>query len=230
MNFVRQLGSGLFYALVSVVLVVGGLSLALAENNGTLPSALTPSPDKTVGFQIVPTTFSPTPTVTATITPYIVNPSPSATTEYPTAYYPTAYIPTAYPTTYYYYPPVFFTNTASYSCGPYAGWIRGYTVQPGDTLYRIATIYRTTLSALERANCKFGSNPTIYPGERLWVPNVPTVTPGATVIPTFPTATNIPGFSTATEIPTEPLTLTPLPYTETALPTSTTDPGQSQNP
>jgi hypothetical protein len=221
MNFVRQMGSGLFYALVSVVIVVGGLSLALAENNGTLPLAPTPSPSETVKFQIVPTTFSPTPTVTATITPYIVNPSPSATTGYPTAYYPTAYYPTAYPTLY--YPPIYFTNTPSYSCGPFAGWIRGYTVQPGDTLYRIATIYRTTLPAMERANCKFGSNPTIYPGERLWVPNVPTVMPGATFIPTLV-------FSTATEFPTEPLTLTPLPYTETVIPSSATDPGQSQNP
>jgi hypothetical protein len=96
-------------------------------------------------------------------------------------------------------------------CGPYYGWIKSYRVQPGDTLYHISTLYQTTVTALQTANCLPGT--FIYPGELLWVPNVPTITPGATIIPTFATPT--------TELPT----LTPIPYfTETAAPTVTDTP------
>src|SRR5512141_1401071 len=42
MSSMRQVGSGLLYALVSVVLVVGGLSLALAE--GDFSPAASPTP------------------------------------------------------------------------------------------------------------------------------------------------------------------------------------------
>jgi LysM repeat protein len=215
MNIVRQLGSGLLYALVSVVLVVGGLSLALAESNGASPTSPTASPSQSAEFVIVPTTSSPTSasfTSTGTATPNIVTLNPGVTVVNPTAYFPTAN-PTIY-----YFPPLP-TNTTTYACGPFSGWVRGYVIRPGDTLFHIATMYRTTVASLERANCK--SNSIIYPGDRLWVPNVPTITPGVTIIPTF---------ATPTDAPTEPLTLTPLPYTETVLPTSTTDTGQPQNP
>ena len=44
MQAARQVGNGLLYALISIVLVVGGLSLALAEgNNNSLSPTLTPS-------------------------------------------------------------------------------------------------------------------------------------------------------------------------------------------
>ena len=35
-------------------------------------------------------------------------------------------------------------------CGPFAGWILGYVVRPGDTLYRIALRYRTSVSIWSR--------------------------------------------------------------------------------
>ncbi len=221
MSSMRQLGSGLLYALVSVVLVVGGLSLALAEGGINapptgLPSSTSPVPSAGSTAAPGPTpipSVAPSATVQVVIptaTGVVIVPSATAIVIVPSA---TGYVqpapslrPVASSTR-----PVYAT---AISCGPYYGWIRNYTVQPGDTLFHIATLYRTTVSALQVANCK--STAIIFPGEHLWVPNVPTITPGVTLIPTF---------ATSTPVPTEPLTLTPVPsyFTETAIPTETSN-------
>jgi hypothetical protein len=119
------------------------------------------------------------------------------------------------------------------ACGPPRGWARNHVVQPGDNLYRIALSYGTTYPQVQRANC-MGSSTTIYSGQRLWVPNIPTRTPipGVTVIPELPTATptatqtviSVPPTDTPTSMPTptptpaDPPTATP---TEISLPTAT---------
>jgi LysM repeat protein len=105
-------------------------------------------------------------------------------------------------------------------CGPFIGWIRSYVVQPGDTLFHIATLYRTTVQDLQRANCKSNST-IIFTGDRLWVPNVPTITPGVTITPTL---------TTPTPLPTETLTATSLPFTATVLPTDTSQPSPTSTP
>jgi LysM repeat protein len=122
-----------------------------------------------------------------------------------------------------YVPPV--PTVAVIACSPPAGWARTHVVQPGDTLFRIALSYGLTYSQLQRGNC-MGDSTTIYAGQRLWVPNIPTRTavPGVTVIPTFPIATigtplptdtigaptNTPTeFPTATLIPPDTATSTP---------------------
>jgi LysM repeat protein len=86
-----------------------------------------------------------------------------------------------------YVPPV--PTVTVIPCGPPFGWVRNYIVQPGDTLFRIALAYNITYPQLQRGNC-MGSSTTIYTGQRLWVPNVPTRTPvpGVTIIPTLPTS------------------------------------------
>ncbi|MEO5887513.1 MAG: LysM peptidoglycan-binding domain-containing protein [Anaerolineales bacterium] len=117
-------------------------------------------------------------------------------------------------------PPVPATVTVI-PCGAPFGWVRAYVVQPGDNLFRISISYGTTVPQLQRANC-MGSSVTIFPGQRLWVPNVPTRTPGVTVIPDLPTATpsqtntsqpivttEVPT-STATQIPTTEVPSTPI--------------------
>jgi LysM repeat protein len=116
------------------------------------------------------------------------------------------------------------------ACGPPRGWARNHVVQPGDNLYRIALSYGTTYPQLQRANC-MGSSTTIYSGQRLWVPNIPTRTPvpGVTVIPDVPTATptptptatTVPSTDTPTATPTEPAPPTATP-TETSLPPTPT--------
>jgi LysM repeat protein len=119
-----------------------------------------------------------------------------------------------------YVPPV--PTVTVIPCGPYSGWIKAYSVQSGDNLYRISLLYRTTVQQLQVANC-MGSSITIYTGQLLWVPNVPTSTPGITVVPSFNTATPSPSPTSTfmvTESPVPTLTSaptnTPVPPTATA--------------
>jgi LysM repeat protein len=177
---VRQAAGGLIYAFVSVVLVLGSLGLALAQRT---PTVARPSPTR------LPVTVSPTQSsATARETS---SPTASETTA-------TASKPASPSNTYATYPTVarMATSTSSkvVQCGPPYGWIHGYTVEPGDTLYRISVRFETTVEMLRQANCKTGT--VIYSGERLWVPYMATATPGITIIPTFPSAT-----PTATETP-----------------------------
>jgi LysM repeat protein len=110
-----------------------------------------------------------------------------------------------------YVPPVA-TNTPAI-CNPGAsGWVKSYTVKPGDTIYRIATDHYTTAGLLKSVNCR--TSDYIYTGEILWIPNVATRTP-------YPTP--LPG-STVTPYPTDPLTETALPFTLTAIPSNTSVP------
>jgi LysM domain-containing protein len=207
MSSLRQLGSGLLYAVVSVVLVVGGLSLALAEAG---PGA--PPPTSLPGITPLPPTLTATstlivPSLTATSNVVPATPQIILVTATPFSASPTAYVRPASTSTFRPYP-------TAVSCGPYYGWVRAYTVQPGDTLFHISTLYRTTVGAVQTANCL--NTTMIFPGQRLWVPNLPTITPGITLIPTFPTSTPFPS-----DTPTSPV---PPYYTETAVPSPTDTP------
>jgi LysM repeat protein len=229
MQNLRQLGGGVIIALLSVILVIGGISLALSE---TLPTQATPTP-------FPPTISLDFPTATFTVSPLIVSETPSVTqiptllatdtlTSVPTntlfvaascnppsgwvriitsasdtvyslaqRYKTTAEnlgaanclssfdIPVGFTL---YVPPV--PTVTVIPCGPPFGYVRRYVVQPGDNLYRIALSFGITYTQLQRANC-MGTSITIYAGQVLWVPNIPTRTPkpGVTIVPTFPTAT-----------------------------------------
>lgn len=81
-------------------------------------------------------------------------------------------------------------------CGPPADWVP-YTVQAGDTLYRLSVRFRVPLSVLMQANCL--TTPALTVGQRLYVPppeatptaaptETPTATPTATPTPS-PSAT-----------------------------------------
>ncbi|HEX2697525.1 MAG TPA: LysM peptidoglycan-binding domain-containing protein [Anaerolineales bacterium] len=238
MKVLRQIGGGLIYGLVSVVLVVGGLSLALGESytlaHPTATLGLPPIPQTLTSTQpglAAPPTETPPPTAT---------PPPPVNCAPPTGWSPVlvqpgdtlASVAARYNTTpdqlaqgnclltqniapgYTLYAPTL--PATAFQCGPLPGWINAYIVQPGDTIYHIAHLYSTTTTNMMIANCKTSS--LIFSGERLWVPNVPTITPGVTIIPIFPTET---------EVPTEPLTFTPLPFTATIIPTNTYDPPPS---
>ena len=233
MQFVRQLGGGLVYGILSLILVVGVLSLALAETHtSSNPSQATSS------IPLVPSS-TPTQPIPTAVGTQSAGGSPAIHAP-PVCSPPIGWIriiiepghtllglALAYRTTTaalaganclstssvmvgsgLYVPPLP-THTFS-PCHPFPGWVAGYLVQPGDTLFHIALLYGTTVESLKFANCRVGNE--IFPGERLWVPNVPVRTPGLTVIPDF---------GTPTEQPTLPLTLTPLPFTETAQPTMT---------
>jgi LysM repeat protein len=104
------------------------------------------------------------------------------------------------------------TDPAGEVCGPPQGWVQ-YTVQPGDNLYQISLKFRTTVAALQAANCMGGSS-IIVAGERIWVPNVATSTPEAS---NTPTRTNVP----PTTVPTATSAATATVPTNTVAPTLT---------
>ena len=107
------------------------------------------------------------------------------------------------------YAPPAVTST-SVACIPGAvGWVKSYTVKPGDTLYSIATNHYSGPDLLKSVNCR--TSDLILPSEILWVPNVATRTP-------YPTP--LPG-NTVTPPPTLPLTETALPFTASPMPSNT---------
>lgn len=237
MQALRQFGMAVLISVVSLGLVVGGLSLAFSESyTPAFPTATESLPTARILLTATSTTnASPTSTTqpTATNTPEhapACNPPvswvgvtvlPGDTLAIMAARYKTTTrelgqancllteMLVAGSTLF--VPPVP-TNTPI-PCGPPFGWVR-YIVQQGDTLYRIATSFGITTSQLQQANC-MGYSTTIIAGKPLWVPNLPTRTPGVTVIPDF---------STPTPFPTDPLTETPLPFTSTPEPSNTPEP------
>jgi len=159
MQFLRQLGGGVVIAVISMILVFGGITLALSE---TLPSQATPTS--------VPSTVSlafPTATYTASAI------GSEAFTASPTQIVESSVTN----------PPLFMTNTliVQASCTPPTGWVRIVTTS-GDTVYSLAQRYKTTAESLAAANCL--SSFDVPVGMTLYVPPVSTVT----VIPCGPPA------------------------------------------
>jgi len=147
MQALRQLGGGVIIAIISVILVLGGVFLSLAES---LPPPATPT-------QIPPTLplSFPTPTTTVTVTPFLETVTSTSTV-------------TVSPS-----PAVISLSPALVSCTPPSGWIR-ITTGTGDTIYSLAQRYRTSAASLSAANCLSVSDLPI--GFALYVPPVPTIT------------------------------------------------------
>jgi len=193
MQTARRMASGIVYAIVSLLLVVGSLSLSLAEGEAAAPPTSTPRPLPTGTSTLIPTA-RPTRTgsASATASPTV---GPTQTVPTSTYLYPTVASPRP-------------TSTSALACGPYAGWVKGYVVQPGDTLFRIAMMHGIKVDALQRANCR--TSTVIYAGERLWVPFVLRPPTQLTIIPTFDTPTE-PATPTASPTPTSTATETQVP-------------------
>ena len=245
MQALRQMGGGVFIAIISLLLVVGGISLSLAENRPQAQATPTSIPLIIIATSLEQPISTPifAPTNTLEIPILTSTTMPSATLAVPVVCSPpsgwlqiivnandTLYtIAERYKTTaeilsannclhntvpavgsLLYVPSV--PTVTVIPCGPYSGWIKAYSVQPGDNLYRISLLYRTTVAQLQTANC-MGTSITIYTGQLLWVPNVPTSTPGVTIVPNF---------NTATPSLTQPPTSTFI-VTESPVPTFTSD-------
>lgn len=259
MQVLRQVGGGVIIAIVSIILVVGGISLALAES--APPSAPLESPvipaSPTLQLVFPTSTFPPvstsiavfTETVTSTlavaptVTQQIVCTPPNGWLQIVVGVNETIYVlAQRYKTSEdalkngnclpsyevqagssLYVPPIVAT-APPIVCGPPSSWVRAYVVQAGDNLYRISLLYRTSIQQLQSANC-MGSSNTIYAGQRLWVPNVPTSTPMPNVTLVFPTST-----ASFTSVPPT-FTITPWPtVTSTFFATSSPNPTASPAP
>jgi len=217
MRSLKEIAGGIFLALVSIGLIIGSLVLAFSEDSLNASPPAAPQPSSTT--IILPSPTLPAPTLPpapqdATFTPVAVSPTSAATL-------PAAATNTPWPTA---------TN-----CVPRADWTLLYTVQPGDTLYRISGLYRVSVAELQRANCL--TTTLIHANQKLRVPNVPTstftslptslasVTPTRTPT-TTPTATpsNTPlpsNTPTPSKTPTNTNTPTFTPFPRTATPTPT---------
>jgi LysM repeat protein len=263
MSSTRQFWNALALAVISLISVLGGISLSLAENVSTKTEFI-PSPTETQiqSVLVVPTLVTITPTLpepintstpseTATLTntplPAPSCPPPPSTWAPITTHtgdtlqtiaiiYKTTpeqikainclLVDTLIPNTTLYVPilaaSTAVTNTVL-ACGAPAGWVKNYSVQPGNTLFSISQSFGVPLATMQKANC-IGNDYLILVGQVLWVPNVPTRTP--TLAQVF-----IPSSTSAINTnPTEPLTLTPLPYTATYVPTNTPQPTLTASP
>jgi LysM repeat protein len=107
-------------------------------------------------------------------------------------------------------------------CGVPYGWVV-YTVQSGDTLYRLSLTYGTTVARLRSANC-LGSSPLLHTGQTLYIPDQPPLPAQPTAPGIFvPTNTPVPGqptsvptdtlIPTTTDTPALEPTATPIPVT-----------------
>src|SRR5512142_2300961 len=112
MQSIRQLGAGVIIAIISVILVLGGIILSVAEN---LPAAATPTlipPTLPLSFPTPPFTAIVAPPTETTTQAVIASPSP----------FPSLTLA-----------PSFAAPTVCTSAPP-AGWVR-ILARTGDTLY-----------------------------------------------------------------------------------------------
>lgn len=142
----KSLIAGLAFALVSVALVLGGLTLSYAE---AIKQA-TPTPVLALVFPTVTPQVLPSPT--------LVQPSPTAL---PSATAEPSLPPTLTPT----------------ACPIPAGWTV-YTLQPGDTLESLASVYQVDLEVLVNSNCL--STDSTDGMTSIYVPPLATPTPAVT--------------------------------------------------
>jgi LysM repeat protein len=152
-----QLFTGVLIALISIGLLLGGLSLSLAEGISNATSTSTSTPTAT------PTMM---PTSSPTLQPFTLSVSTTPAQDSPTQ------LPTLLPT----WTPTL-TSTAPpppTNCPPPLGWLV-YFVQPGETLDSIATRYRISTPILQGANCLVTKE--LLPGVVIYVPPMRTQTP-----------------------------------------------------
>jgi len=232
----RQIGGSLLLAMFSVALVVGGISLALAEsyvpvfptptetpasvpifNTPTAqPVALSTNTLPVASNTVPPPTACPPP---AGWLPITVQPGEDLATLALRYHSDSATLSSAnclfsnnLPTGSIIYVPPVPTNTPI-PCGPPAGWIR-YTVRVGNTLSSLSQAFGVSNSQLRFANCIPANQYYLATGQSIWVPNIATRTPRATATATLTPVSII--FPTLTRTAT--LTLPP---TASNVPTST---------
>jgi LysM repeat protein len=239
MKGARPVLTGLALALVSAALVLGGLSLSLAEGN-MLPPTATPSPSKTPTW--APFTAPPVSTSTPLLpseTPTL--PPPPTTCPRPLNWIPYQVQPgdtleglaqryrsdpnllaqnnclltSSLPIGSVLYVPPVPVPTAT-PCRPPRGWVL-YTVQRGEWLYRIAERYGINYQELMAANCM--NSTTIYAGQQLYVPPWPPHTSTSTLTPTITLTGTATMTSTSTPSLTASLTVPP-----SATPTASSTP------
>lgn len=155
----RQVVFGILAALLSVTILLGSLSLALAE--GKIPALFAPTKTQPIPSSVTPVVAN---TQIPAFETQVVN-VPTTATPSATLLSTGTPVPTTMASP---------TPTATAYCTPMAGWT-SVTVQPGDTLDSLAQTYHTSVTALKAANCLMTDD--LIPGTILYVPGAePTAT------------------------------------------------------
>jgi LysM repeat protein len=243
MDILRQIGGSLLLAVFSVALVVGGISLALAESY--VPVVPTPTVTE-AQVSIFSTNAASTLTPTQTLVAFSAVPpslTPSITIQPPTTCPPPAgWIPVsvqpgdtlAVLAVRYQSTPenlraanCLFSNDLPVGSIIYVPPIPTqtsvpcgppygwvrYTVRPGNTLTSLSQAYGVSVAQLQFANCMASNQYYLAVGQVIWVPNVATRTPRATATATLTPVSIV--FPTVTWT----ASVTPLP-TNTFVPTN----------
>lgn len=231
MKNLREIFTGVLFALLTALIVLGALTLSLVEGMAA-PTLPTETPFELPTYLLAQT---PIPIDIGTITPTATTtcPKPAGWVEYVVQFgddfdrlaleaglsaaelreanclLSTELVPGT--VLFLPQPDQAVSNTPSPTvtesrCGPPAGWIL-YRIQAEDTLFRISLNYGVSVPQLQYANC-MGSSTLLRVGDTLYVPNVATRTP--TLIATF-AGTNTPTQTSTTEMKTA--TATPSPTT-----------------
>lgn len=241
--------SALLTSLVLLGMVVGTIVLALAEGNGiSVPPSLTPAPTapppptapvllspsgifpSPSPLPVLPTsTFTALPTASSCNTPagwigIIIQPGDtlaSLALRYKISVQDLSagnclLNENIIPNTVLYVPAV--PSPSPVPCKVRTDWVV-YIIQPGDTLFHLAWRYSTTVPELQLGNC-LGWSQYIQAGQRLYVPNVVTLT----VSPTFPIPSSLTPTSTPTIIPVGTITVTLPPPTPSYTPSPSVTP------
>ena len=238
MNVLRQAGTSILLALVSLLIVFGGILLSTGENY--IPEA--PVPTNTLElFLATHTSMASLQIPSSTAVPFSTNTflpptscplppgwivvavQPGQTLVSLAAQYQISlaeliqanclYSEVLPPNAFLALPPIS-TNTTP-PCGPPPGYVL-YTVQAGEYPYKLSQAFGISLAQFLLANC-MGAGDTLHVGQQVYVPNVSTRTPSNT--PTITLTPVIIIFPTNTLSQTQ----TPVP-SGTPVPTSTRTP------
>jgi LysM repeat protein len=121
------------------------------------------------------------------------------------------------------------SSTPASSCGPPDGWLL-YTVQSGDSLYRLSVAAGVSIDQLREANCLVVGG-LIYTGQRLYLPRLPVPTAIPSKTPTHKPDPTEPPAPTETEPPVSAATPTETePPVSAATPTATEPPVSAATP
>jgi LysM repeat protein len=219
------LGGAISLVLLTILIVVGwrqGWFMARSASPAPTKTDLIPNPiviatptsTRRIAMPNVYTnaqnTLTPTPNLTPSMSPSLtVTPTPD---EYPTNIVENTQttVPLA-------------TETI---CAPPSGWVV-YIVQANDSLFYLGIQFGVTVTELQEANC-MGTGVIIYTGQKLYVPNVLTLTPPVIPQPTE-SASPTDESEISTDTPEPVFTDTPFP-TDTQQPTDTPNPSSTPNP
>lgn len=191
MRALREIIGGLSLALLTVLIVIGGLWLALTETGSTQRITTAVIANTSLSPTTAPPTLVAAPSLTASKSP--VQPTPAGLGQAATPTRTSTATPTTLASTPTRTPPLPPTQTAlpsptRFACFPPPTWVQ-YTIAPGDTLFQLSLRFGVSPLQLQNANClpstKIKFNQIIY------VPFIPSATVTVTASAT-PTATAIP--------------------------------------